>query len=475
MSTLPETVFGCAGLTDQSVYGADGDLSDSQLQSLAEVKRLLERWSIDDRFREYLRENPASAIASLNLSLVADEVQSLWDPQWIGSESDFSEIARLYHSFSREKLVLRDQMRGIDGEPDHPRFKKWRQRQMNRFYRQAGIQEAAGVVHATFAIELNDGCSVGCWFCGVDAPPLTKSYDYTDEQAALWRSVLQALHHTIGKGAQIGFCYWATDPFDNPDYEKFLLDFRSEFGRYPQTTTAQPLRDVDRIRALLHQTSGLEKTINRFSILSRSVLDDVHRKYNARELLHVELVPQNKEAMAVKAHAGRARARTGPSPKTPHSSTIACVSGFLINMVRGDVRLISPVPASDRWPLGYRIYGQRSFVDAEGFSNALNELIATGMKRDLSIDDPVLLCNAISASLEGDQVRLDLGRCQYRFDGCANPSLALQLVELLKSGPISVGEVMEKLESEAPLAEIYRLINILFSAGLIDDESFIDT
>ena len=45
--------------------------------------------------------------------------------------------------------------------------------------------------------------------------------------------------------------------------------------------------------------------------------------------------------------------------------TIACVSGFLFNMVERNVRLISPCNASERWPLGYRIYDEGTFTDGE--------------------------------------------------------------------------------------------------------------
>jgi len=31
-----------------------------------------------------------------------------------------------------------------------------------------------------------------------------------------------------------GFCYWGTDPMDNPDYEKFCLDFHEVLGIFPK-------------------------------------------------------------------------------------------------------------------------------------------------------------------------------------------------------------------------------------------------
>jgi hypothetical protein len=68
----------------------------------------------------------------------------------------------------------------------------------------------------------------------------------------LFREVLTNLHRYTGQRAGAWeFLYWATDPFDNPDWESFCLDFCDVFGRFPLTTTAQAMRDPARTHAFM--------------------------------------------------------------------------------------------------------------------------------------------------------------------------------------------------------------------------------
>ncbi|AJA65472.1 hypothetical protein QIH93_06405 [Bradyrhizobium ottawaense] len=98
-------------------------------------------------------------------------------------------------------------------------------------------------------------------------------------------------------------------------------------------------------------------------MLSRAHLNQIHTAFSPEELLGVELILQGKEAQTAKAMVGRARERKekrrGANKDGAiaflerNHTTIACVSGFLVNMRQGRLRLVTPVPGSDRWPLGY--------------------------------------------------------------------------------------------------------------------------
>lgn len=90
-----------------------------------------------------------------------------------------------------------------------------------------------------------------CWFCGVGAEKLTGWSHYIPENAKLWQDTLDVCRDVIGDTVCNGFCYWASDPLDNPDYPKFIEDFRNTYGRYPQTTTAIPLRNEEITRQAL--------------------------------------------------------------------------------------------------------------------------------------------------------------------------------------------------------------------------------
>ena len=448
------------------IYG--DDVCDAATISLvSRVKRFLEMWSIDDKFRDGLTTGIACQGAS-DLNLDIEDLRPLWDPGCQVGETN--KIVNQYISFSSEKLLLRDRIRDLDGRPEYAGFRQWRQRQINRFFRQVGVQLASAVVHAPFSIELNQGCSVGCWFCGVDAPKLGDIFSYTDENKFLWRDLLRSLHQSIGFGAKAGFCYWATDPLDNPDYEKFIQDFKHEFGRFPQTTTAQPLKHLERVRELIRMTSGAEKTINRFSVLSINSMRKIHEYFTPEELVHVELVPQNKEAMAVKANAGRARGKLQQlalADQETNTSTIACVSGFLINMVRKSIKLITPVPASDQWPLGYQVFGEEFFTDAQSFDVACQKLFGL-MKIRLLVDDQISIDGDFECLLEGSQIVLRQNKYSFKLSGTSDFRLLSSLVDLLTTSPLSVLETIIRLEDIATPPITMHLIDTLFRAGIVN-------
>jgi hypothetical protein len=108
---------------------------------------------------------------------------------------------------------------------------------------------------------------VGCWFCGISAPKLGDIYLYNEENANLWRQVLELLKNKLGENTGSSFCYWATDPLDNPDYEKFCIDFSDVLGVFPFTSTAQALKYPERVKSLIDLSIKKGRTINRFSIL----------------------------------------------------------------------------------------------------------------------------------------------------------------------------------------------------------------
>jgi radical SAM family RiPP maturation amino acid epimerase len=463
-----------------NIYSGLHDCDPEDLDSIANTKRFLERWIADEDFRAEALVDAQAAADRHGIHVDTEAIRPLWDPSSATDLTNVSSQVQKYRAYSLEKLKMRDRMRIEEGEPDHPLFRKWRQRQINRFFGQVPLTEAVAVVHAPYAIELNMGCSVGCWFCGVAAPPLSSTFGYTPENARLWQEILHELHTVIGTGAQTGFCYWATDPLDNPDYEHFLIDFEREFKRYPQTTTAQPLRDVQRMKKLLKKTTEKRPMINRFSTLSLPMFNAVHRQYTAKELLHVEIVCQQPESMATKAQAGRARndllassPRDASEQPTQGHSTIACVSGFLINMPLGEVRLISPVPASDRWPLGYRIYGQAKFTDIASFRKALDGLINTGMKNALKINDVVSISSRYNVAIQDDIVELRSGSACHSFRDCEDNDALLALLRLLMNGPILVEEVMINLQPMCTMPKTFKLLNLFLNIGLIDDEQFI--
>ncbi len=450
---------------------------------LANVKRFAERWRADRAFREALPADPYGVAARYGLPCDPEELRFLWDEAFAASR-DGDWIAPLvvqrYHLFTREKLLHREKLRAVECVPSDERHRRWRARQIKRTLAHLGPRHHDGIIHAPFAIELSDGCSVGCWFCGVSAGRKRGDFLYTPDNARLWRDVLAVLRRAVGPAAASGFCYWATDPLDNPDYERFALDVAEICGRFPQTTTAQPLKDAERTRALLALSVAHGCTINRFSILTLRAFDAVMAAFTAEELLHCEIVSQNPEAVHIQGNAGRARgserlARTarghglGAIDWRQVPGTIACVSGFLLNMVERRVRLITPCPASDRWPDGYWVLDDARFGDADDLERLIDRMMDRAMPVSLGPGEaarfrPDLTFRPIEAGFE----LVGVGATS-RLEGAP---IVQEMGRAVAAGDHTVGEILGELAARDGRApdSARRLLDQIFEGGFLDEE-----
>jgi radical SAM family RiPP maturation amino acid epimerase len=372
---------------------------------LAHLKRFIERWRADRSFREALPSDAGRIAAEYELRANPEDLRYFWDEAFArGMDARPDEkkplIVQQHQFFIREKLLHREKLRSVECVPADLRHRAWRNRQIGRSLGHLGVKPHEGIIHSPFAIELSDGCSVGCWFCGVSAEKKKSDFLYTTENAVFWREVLGVLRARVGEAARTGFLCWASDPMDNPDYEKFALDMAHICGRFPQTTTALAHKDVERTRALLRLSVENGCTINRFSVLSLGQFNKIMKAFAAEELLHCEIISQNGEAAQIQSNAGRARgndrlqsraeARGAKSEEWSEApGTIACVSGFLINMVRRRVRLITPCPSSDRWPDGYWIFEEGHFQTAAGLDALLEGMMDRHMKTAVGAADVV--------------------------------------------------------------------------------------
>jgi radical SAM family RiPP maturation amino acid epimerase len=450
---------------------------------LGDTRRLLERFHADDTFREACFANSREAASRWGLVRDPEEVRDLWDREsgrTLGSlmkDMSLSRSVRRYCAFTIEKHHLRKVYRE-EASPAHARFKAWRERQVVRSRSELGATKAEHIVHAPFAVEFGKGCSVGCWFCGVSAPKLGDQALYTPANARLWKECLEVLRDLLGPtSARWGFCYWATDPLDNPDYENYLVDFHELLGHFPQTTTAQPQRHVERVKALLKMAEEREGLIDRFSVITLKQWDRIHEAFSPEELLYVEAIPQNKQALnPLKAIAGRAlekrnaRAAKGlvdPIP-TNETSTIACVSGFIINMVDRTVRLIAPCNANERWPLGYWVVSHGTFHDGKSFQDLLFRMI-DGLDDSVRVDDRLNIRPDLDFELLDDGFRLGTPHQSRTF---RDPHGMHELGRYLNKGGMTVGEVASRLQDEVdvPMATTFHRCNRLLLTGMLDEQ-----
>lgn len=442
---------------------------------LAELKRVVERSCADPAYKERLLADPREAAREYGFSWDPQEIRPLWDAEY-RSDGPNSAAVEAYCTHVRSKYKLRDLMR--NGSLAHEaHYQTWRERQKARVLLELGPARADTIVHAPMCFELNKGCSVGCWFCGISAPKLSDIWPYTPENATLWRQVLTTMGDIVGPLARWGFCYWATDPLDNPDYEKFCSDYHEILGIFPQTTTALSLRDPARVRGLLKLSESKGCELNRFSILTLKNYLAVHAEYSPAELLHVECIPQNSESPLKMARAGKAEEkaertdRNGNRVVSEHSGTIACVSGFLFNMVEGSVQLITPCLSSPTWPLGYWVLGRANFSTAGELATGIKAMLAE-LKTSVLQLPKVKLARFLDPQCVDEGVDLVSTSATMRLRSPMGPAYLHFLCGLLQEGQHSAEEMaLLCFYTQGVVCEqTSALLERLFEQGALDED-----
>lgn len=373
------------------------------MEHFAVYKRFNERWVADPSFREAMGDDPAGALARHRLPVRPEDVR----PPRNADMSDASMGTRAMWQIVNAKSRVMHQFYREDGAPADPRIRSWREREIARQGLDLGPFHVRSNIHSSISFELTKGCSVGCWFCALSPDKLTGVFRY-DEHRELWRDTLTVFGEALGPALRTGFLYWASDPLDNPDYEKFCRDFHELTGVYPPTTTALALKNPARTRALLAESQERGVWLNRFSIITLKMLDAVHREFTPEELARVECLPVNRESAFAFGNAGRFRDRVDADPALMEQqrrnlqwapwytgdpayadtddyplSSIGCVTGFLVNMCDRNVKLISPCTSSDRWPLGYVVYEDAHFRDADELRTIVTRAIDERMSPEV--------------------------------------------------------------------------------------------
>lgn len=441
---------------------------------VSHIKRFIERWTADPNFREQVSVDPYNTIIRYHLKIDPEEIKPLWElnsAEALGEGLLNSAHLKYWQEFVNENQIG-ELLRSISAFPSNPYFKAWRERQIARTTSQFKQWLQDALVHAPVCFELSKGCSIGCSFCGVSAPRLSDIFFYSPENTKLWREVLQLMKEILGPAAGTGFCYWATDPLDNPDYEKFCSNFHEVLGMFPQTTTAQSMKDPARTRALLKLSMEKGCLLNRFSILSLNTLNQVHQEFSAEELTFVKLVLQNKESGQIKANAGRARERNlnkgEEDSDFPEQGTIACVTGFLFNMVARSVKLISPCNANDRWPLGYIVYDEGNFSDANDLKILLERMISNNMPLAVRPDDLMNFRRDMKYESLNDGFQLSTKFKTFKF--CHEPYLR-ELGEVIHKGDKTAKEIAEMFDNHGVSpAYTFHNFNLLLEKGVLDNQ-----
>ncbi len=369
-------------------------LSVEERRLIGAAKQAAEWLTADAALRRQAGTAPAeldAAFAARGIGIAPAAVRPLWDSACADAGADYPAIVA-YDRWRAEMAGHRAAIRML-GDDGAPAFAAWRRRMIARAQGSLAPLIEAEIVHAAAAFELASGCSVGCGFCALGAGRLTAVAHHDDATARMWRGMLAALGDTVGAAAGTAFAYWATDPYDTPDYPAFLDDFADRFGHVPPTTTARGTDDLALTRRLIDQIRERGGGPFRISILTTRQLRRLHEAVPLEDLPFVATAIQTRGAATYRIVAGRTlekgRARADDSPGG--EGTIACITGFLVNLPERRVQLISPCVADARRPNGYRIHDERRFDDADGFAEALGAMVAAAMPITLAGDVQVRL------------------------------------------------------------------------------------
>jgi len=460
------------------------ELSDKELVQelgrISHVKRFYERWEADPNFKQQVLTDPNQAVIRYNLNINPKDIEPLLTEAITQTDGEAVPVLRPignYEKFVNDHIKWCYELKQIADSSQEIRFKSWRERQMARTRSELNeFRQDPPTIHAPVCFELSKGCSVGCWFCGVSAPRLEDIFTYNQSNAKLWREVLELMREILGSAAGAGFCYCASDPFDNPDYEKLCSDFHEILGNFPQTTTAQPLKDPNRTRLLLKLSLSKGCMVNRFSILSLKILEQLYQEFSPEELTFVRLVLQNQESSQSKSNSGRAREYNKRKAEKNRdvleddsfAGSTACISGFLFNMVDRSVKLISPCNADSRWSNGYRIYEEGTFTNVDDLKILLEGMINRHMQLTVRPHDRISFRRDLKYESLPDGFQVSSRFVAHKL---RNKPYLKQLGNVIHQGDKTAAEIAELFNIFGfSSINIYQSLNLMFKQGLLDEE-----
>ncbi len=452
-------------------------------------KRAIEILSLIPGSEEELRNDPEGFVKKYSLKIDPKEIQFMFLSEYMEAREELykspdmydriSEAHFRYIQFNTNKLNFRDYLLKKGNIPTNKKVQVWRDRQVERCNGALGGVNRS-FIHSLVTIELAEGCSVGCKFCGLNAGSLKTLYRYTDENAILFKGILKVLHDELGTAGGRGMMYFATEPLDNPDYELFEHDYVEEFGIIPQITTAVFDRNIERTRKLVHELLKTGKgSIHRFSMRSLEMTQKAFEAFTPEELLFVELLPQYPEAPGFVPFVvvGKEVNET-QDKKTAENDpgTICCVDGFRINMPRKTLTIFTPCHMSEENPRGIAEAKTVEFTDVEDFRAKFNQLIDEYMVVDLPTEETLRFYDYFRFEHDdeaGDVVRSIHGGEMLLVDKMPK-SYGKAIIDALFEGKYKKYELVDKIvaEYDAKSEEVIYYLNQFWKKGYIVDSKF---
>ena len=362
-----------------------------------------------------------------------------------------------------------------------PEYSAWRARRVGAVRNELGWF-GWSLDHPCHAVEMAVGCSVGCGFCAFDAPRLQTVFDLSrPENRQLVAGVATGFSRVLGWPATHGMLYWSTEPHDNPHYVRLLEFWRELTGGMLCTATARA--GVEWVRDLIGFYTTGPVPWPRISVLSRNVMRRLHRTFTPLEMRDTVLLMQQSdvEELRAKVPGGRERMlqqlveaddlrkvdfENLPEGFEPPQGSIACISGFLVNMVERTVKLISPCYTTMEYRYGYRVFDETTWDGPDGFEVALRRLIGRSMAPEAYPEMPVRWRDDLKVVPQADGFTLLSPTTRRDF---RKGALHRRTAEEIGRGDRTYGQVFDALSDDPAIGPLPALamLDSLFKKGYL--------
>ena len=497
-------------IVEKRVSYADffADVSPDEVQTLAEVKRFIECFMGDRYFLKAVKEGgkfsdeQRQMLKRIGVNFEPEAMAPLWIwpdlferisvmvaaheevPADLDAElapyPEFRLWLRWRHRFDRhsmtQKLVASARV------TNSPAYTAWRGRRVGAVRNELG-SFGWSLDNPCHAIEMAVGCSVGCGFCAFDAQKLETVFDVSlPENRELVLSVARGMRDVLGWPAASGMLYWSTEPHDNPHYVKLLELWQSVTGVKLCTATARAGEDW--IGDLIDfYSAGEPSPWPRVSVLSRKHMRRLHEAFTPLQMRDTTLLMQQSDAEVFRAKVPGGRDRmlrqlveaddlrnvdfeNPPEGFEPPQGSIACISGFLINMVNRTIKLISPCYTTMEFRYGYRVFDETTFDGPEDFEPALKRVIERSMVREVYPEMPLRWRDDLKVVRQPDGFTLLSPTTRRDF---RKGELHLLAADLIGRGDLTHGQVFDALSDNPEIGPLtaMSLLDSLFKRGYL--------
>ena len=456
------------------------DFTREERARLAEIKRFFECYEGDKELRDNLLAGTVTPqqralLKEIGISFAIEELSPLWAQKDTFDEAlaapasaaaqralELVEAYPTLHLWAKYKMkrasLYVQQRTWITTTPsESSRYSAWRARRIQATKSELGPY-GYEIDHPALAIELAVGCSVGCYFCAFDAPKLQQVFDINvPENRQLFRDISLSLRTQLGWSSGHALLYWSTEPADNPHYIEFMKEYRAITGSSVCTATARA--DEKWVSDLLAHYGPMEQPWPRISVLTRSIMYKIHKRFTPWEARDMVLLMQQKdgEEHRLKVPGGRDKmlkkleeytdlrdleTNRKPEDMVVPQGSIACVSGFLINILEKTIKLISPCYTTPQHRYGYRVFDQVSFADAADFDRQLANMVDRKMVFDPYDAMPMRFRDDLRYRPQPDGFQMTT---RHQVHQCVGDEIYAPLGELLNSGTHTYGSLVDEL------------------------------